>query len=109
MQFLIANNIYFNNITVTLDILSILPDDDSISNAHILTVDCNSVSSTFDTSEQCNTEEDPEHLTTMFVAGNYQSMTEEVNIRSMEEFSSNSSVTWPTRSHNTINKFSTEG
>ena len=75
LQFLIANNIYFNNITLNQDNLLILPDDDCISNAHIFTVDCNSVSSTFDTSEQCNTEEDPEHITTTFVPGNYRSMT----------------------------------
>ena len=37
-------------------------------------------------------------------------MTEEENIRrSLEESSSNSSVTWPTRGHNPINEFSTEG
>ena len=63
LQFLIASNIYFNNIILNQDNLLIFPDDDCISNAHIFTVDCNSVSSTFDTSEQFNTEVDPEHLT----------------------------------------------
>ena len=109
LQFLIANNIYFNDITLNQDNLLILPDDDCISNAHIFTVDCNSFSSTFDTSELCNTEEDPEHLTTTFVPGNYRSMTEEENIRRSSEESSSNSVTWPTRGHNPINEFSSEG
>jgi len=43
-----------------------------------------------------NTEEDPEHLTTTFVPGNYRSMTEEENIKRSLEKSSSNSVTWPT-------------
>lgn len=107
LQFLMANNIYFRSITINSDNLLLLPDDDTISNAHMSTVECNSP---FDSSEQCDAEYDPEHLTTTFVPGNYQSMTEEENIRRLlEESSSSSSVPWPTRDNNPINEFSTEG
>jgi len=37
LQFLIANNIYFSNITINSDNLSLLPIDDTISNVHMRT------------------------------------------------------------------------
>ena len=71
------------------------------------TVESNSPVST---SAQCDHDPDPQHLTTTFIPGNYQSMTEEENIhRSLEGSSSNLSVPWPTRDQIPINEFNTEG
>lgn len=109
LQFLIANNIYFRNITINPDNLSLLPDDDGISTAHILTVECDSESvfNNPDNTENSNND----HLTATFIPGNYQSNTEEENIRrSLDESSCiSSAVPWPTRSETPINEFSTEG
>ena len=52
---------------------------------------------------------DSEHLSTTFIPGNYQSMTEEENIRRSIQHSSASTAPWPARDNNPINEFSTEG
>ena len=107
LNFLKANNVYFSNITINLENLSLLPDDSTISNQHMFTVEPDSP---FSASEQSETPNDPEHITSTFIPGSYHSITEEEHIRrSLEESSSTSSVPWPTRDNNTINEFSTEG
>jgi len=91
LQFLIANNIYFKSITINPDNLSLLPDDDGIFTVHILTIEYNSESA-FNNPD--NTEDsNNDHLTTTFIPGNYQSNTEEENIRRpLDESSSISSA-----------------
>ena len=106
LQFLINNNIYFSNITINSDNLSVLPDDDTISNPHMCTIQSNSSLNDSDQSEDTN---DPHHLATTFIPGNYHFMTEEENIRASLQQSSPTSVPWPSRDNNPINNFSTEG
>jgi len=70
------------------------------------TVESNLSLSDSDQSEGSN---DPHHLPTTFIPGNYHFMTKENNIRaSLQQFSP-SSMPWPSRDNNPINEFSTEG
>jgi len=66
LHFLINNSIYFSNITINSDKLSVLPDDDTISNTHMCAVQSNS---SLNDSDQSEDNDDPHHLATTFIPG----------------------------------------
>ena len=92
LQWLIANNIYFRNITIDNAIISSLPQNSNLTNVPtiIFPVDQS------DESDQSTHSEDPytADLSRTFVPGLYQSRTEAENVRRSLE---NSTVMWPNR------------
>ena len=104
LQWLIANNIYFRNITIDNAIISSLPQNSNLTNVPtiIFPVDQS------DESDPSTHSEDPytADLSRTFVPGLYQSRTEAENIR---QSLGNSTVMWPNQEENPINKFNMEG
>jgi len=108
LQWLVANNIYFKNITINLDNISALPDDQVLSSLPTI-----SISSDNDIPVDQNVSTAPpndphnSHLSQSFVPLVRNTMTEEENIS--HALNSNSTFPWPTTQQNTVNEFHSEG
>ena len=104
LQWLLANKVYFRNITIDDEIVLSLPDNGDLVN--VPTITCLVAES--DEPDPLTHAGDPytADLSRTFVPGVYQSRTETETVKQSLE---NSTVMWPNREHNPINDFSMEG
>lgn len=108
LQWLVANNIYFSDITINHDILSALPENDHLTNIPTISVSSNDTYlgqpdlSTSTTEDQYNS-----NLCRTFVPSVHPTRTEEQNIR--QSLQSTTTVPCPARGENPLNEFQCEG
>ena len=79
LQWLLANNRYYLNVRINIDVLALLPDDGNLNRLHSITLD-----STIDDPELLSVQnEDPydAHLSASFIPSTNQRMTEQETVR----------------------------
>lgn len=108
LQWLVTNNIYFNNVTINPDNVSALPDDQVLSSLPTLSIS-NETDITVDQNVSTAVPEDPHnsHLSQSFVPFVHHTMTEQESIN--HALHSNSTFSWPATQQNPINEFHSEG
>ena len=108
LQWLVANNIYFNDITISYDNLSALPENDHVTN--IPTISVSSDDTYFDDQHDLSTSTTEDHynsnLCRTFVPLVHQTRTEKENIRQSLQLTT--TVPWPARGENPLNEFQCE-
>ena len=112
LQFLIANNKYFSNITINNETLLQLPQDGDLPSIPVITFDSQDTMDTFTEPDAYNVEQDTCNTTfsSTFIPSNCQTRTEQENVmHSLQQHQSNSILSWPDRGQSAINEFSNEG
>ena len=106
LQWLLANNKYFQNITVDSNVISNLPEDDDFTHIHTVTVSAevpDDVESMIQETDPYNT-----NLSRTFVPGLYRTLTEQENVQ-QSLHQSTSTLMWPNRGSSPVNEFTSEG
>ena len=112
LQFLIANNKYFINITVNNEALLQLPQDGDLPSIPVITFDSQDIMYTFTEPDAYNVEQDTynTNFSSTFIPSNCQTRTEQENVmHSLQQHQSNSILPWHDRGQFAINEFSNEG
>ena len=111
LQWLIANNIYYRNVHINQDALSLLPDDGNLSGLHTMAVQSE------DGEEEAPVRDDVDpynaHLARTFVPMPPRGLTEQETVRQSVQSGqppcAPPTVSWPASGGTPINEFNTEG